>query len=124
MVHRLEKSFSLDNPTHKPRKPLKFHHPLHRHFKYPKLLILCISILFAVVLFHGGKSFSPFHDLLISLGYIGTFIGGIFYAYGFTAPPATSILLILAKSQNIFIAALIGGIGALISDLIIFFFLA
>jgi len=101
---------------------LKFHHPLHHHFKYPKLLILCISILFAIVLFQGGKSFSPFHDLLISLGYVGTFISGIFYAYGFTAAPATSILLILAKGQNIFIAALIGGIGALISDLIIFFF--
>ena len=57
------------------------------------------------------------------MGYFGTFLAGILFAYGFTAAPATTILLILAKEQNIFLAGFIGGFGALIGDLIIFNFI-
>ena len=50
-------------------------------------------------------------------------MGGIFYAYGFTAAPATVVLLVLAKGQNVILAGLIGGFGALISDIIIYLFI-
>ena len=43
--------------------------------------------------------------------------------YGFTAAPATSVLLIIAKEQNIFLSALIAGLGALVGDLILFKFI-
>ncbi|MDP3765383.1 MAG: hypothetical protein Q8R04_02625, partial [Nanoarchaeota archaeon] len=56
-------------------------------------------------------------------GYFGTFLAGMLFTYGFTAAPATAILLILAKEQNIILAGLIGGFGALIGDLIIFRFI-
>ena len=87
--------------------------------KYPKFLLLVITFVAAYILF-GGRSFLPLHNFLSSFGYFGTFLAGIFFVYGFTAAPATAILLILAKSQNIVLAGLITGLGALLGDLIIF----
>jgi uncharacterized membrane protein YdjX (TVP38/TMEM64 family) len=88
--------------------------------KYPKLYLLIFTIIFACFIFYEGKHFAPFHDFLISLGYLGIFISGFFYAYAFTAAPATTILLVLAKEYNILFAVLIGGLGALLSDYLIF----
>lgn len=90
--------------------------------KYPKFLLLFITIVIAYIMFY-GKTYPPIQNFLSSVGYLGTFISGIFFVYGFTAAPATVILLVLAKEQNIWIACLIGGLGALIGDLIIFKFL-
>ncbi len=87
--------------------------------KYPKFLLLVLTFVAAYILF-SGRSFLPFHNFLLSLGYFGTFLAGIFFVYGFTAAPATAILLILAKSQDIVLAGLIAGVGALLGDLIIF----
>lgn len=90
--------------------------------KYPKLLSLILTFVIAYIIFT-GRGFSPFHNLLFSLGYFGTFLAGIFFTYGFTAAPATAILLILAGKQNILLAGFIAGFGALIGDLIIFKFI-
>ena len=90
--------------------------------KYPKLVLLLLTILIACFLFK-ARTFAPFHNFLLSLGYFGTFIAGMLFSYGFTASPATAILLILAKEQNILFSGVIGGAGALISDLIIFKFI-
>lgn len=54
---------------------------------------------------------------------MGTFIAGALFVYGFTAALATAILLILAQQQNILLAGLVGGFGALIGDLLIFQFI-
>ena len=90
--------------------------------KYPKLLLLVLTFVVAYILFY-GKTYPPFNNFIISIGYLGTFITGLFFVYGFTAAPAISILLILAKEQNIFLAALIAGFGALVGDLILFKFI-
>ena len=87
--------------------------------KYPKLSLFVLSFIVAYLLF-GYRSFAPLHNTLILLGYFGTFLIGILYAYGFTAPPATAILLMLAGDQNIIFAGLAAGLGALLGDLIIF----
>ena len=97
-------------------------HKTHHKIKYPHLLLLLLTIIIAVILFSEGRDYNPLHNFLVSLGYLGTFLSGIFYAYGFTAAPATAVLLVLAKEQNLFLSALIGGVGALLSDLIIFLF--
>ncbi len=89
--------------------------------KYPKLLVLLLTFALAYLLF-SGRDFLPLDDYLMYLGYFGTFLAGMLFTYGFTAAPATAILLILAKEQNIVLAGLIGGFGALIGDLIIFRF--
>lgn len=67
-----------------------------------------------------GRDFAPIQNTLLLLGYFGTFLAGILFTYGFTAAPATAILLILAKGQNILLSGLIGGLGALVGDFIIF----
>ena len=90
--------------------------------KYPKFLLLFITVIIAYIMFY-GKAYPPLQNFLSSAGYLGTFISGIFFVYGFTAAPATVVLLMLAKGQNIFLAGLIGGLGALIGDLIIFKFM-
>ena len=87
--------------------------------KYPKLLILIITFMAAYLIFY-GRTYAPFYGFITSLGYSGTFVAGILFAYGFTSAPATAIFLLLAQHQNIYIASLIGGLGALIGDLFIF----
>ena len=61
--------------------------------KYPKFLLLFITFIVAYLLFY-ERTYPPFHDFIISMGYVGTFLAGALFAYGFTAAPATAILLI------------------------------
>lgn len=89
--------------------------------KYPKFLLLFLTFLLAYLIFD-GRAYPPLNDFLLSTGYFGTFLAGIMFAYGFTAAPATAVLLILGKGQNILLAGLIAGFGALVSDLLIFRF--
>ena len=91
-------------------------------FKYPKFFLLFLTFILAYFIFK-ERNFSLFHGGLLSLGYFGTFLVGIFFTYGFTAAPATAILFILAKEQNIIVAGFIAGLGALLGDLIIFKFI-
>ena len=91
--------------------------------KYPKFLLFFITIILSYLIFSSSASL-PFRHTITSLGYIGTFLVGIFFAYSYTAAPATALFLILAKEQNIFISGLIGGLGALVGDLIIFSFIS
>lgn len=104
----------------KTKKPVK--NSILKRIKYPKFIVLIIIILTTFFLFRNQQIFS-FSAYLIPLGYFGSLIAGIFYSYGFTAAPATAILLILAKTQNIFLAAILGGLGSLFTDLVIFKFI-
>ena len=90
------------------------------HFRYPKLVIFLLCFLAAYILFKNENI-----NFLISLskmGYLSNFIGGVLVAFGFTAPFGIGFL-ISSSPENIFIAALIAGIGAMVSDLIIFKFM-
>ena len=87
--------------------------------KYPKLLLLILTFVVAYFMF-SGKAFLPFRSALVSLSYVGAFISGFFFTYGFTSAPATAMLLILAKEVNVPAAGFIAGLGALAGDLVIF----
>jgi len=89
--------------------------------KYPKLSLFIISVILVYVLF-SGLAYKPLHDTLVFMGYFGTFLAGLLYPYALTSAAGTGILLILAKEQNILFAGVIAGIGALISDIILFLF--
>lgn len=91
-------------------------------FKYPKFLALLL-IFILVYLFFRNSQFLFFKNFLLALGYLGVFFAGIFYTYGFTAAPATVVLLILSVQTNLIIAGLTGGLGALVGDLLIFRFI-
>lgn len=93
-----------------------------KKIKYPKFILLIIVFLFTYLVFANiGNEF--LYSPLLALGYFGIFLAGILYAYGFTAGVATALLLILSKENNIFLAALIGGFGALLGDFVIFKFI-
>lgn len=49
----------------------------------------------------------------------GNFLAGIFLAFGFSAPFSVGFF-IMAQPGNIFLASLIGGVGAVFADLTIF----
>jgi hypothetical protein len=89
--------------------------------KYPKLSLFIISVILVYVLF-SGLAYKPLHDALVFTGYFGTFLAGLLYPYALTSAAGTGILLILSKEQNILFAGVIAGIGALISDIILFLF--
>ena len=90
--------------------------------RYPKLLLLVFTFIIAYLIFY-ERDYQPYHNFLVSLGYFGIFFVGIMYSYSFTAAPATAIFLILGSDYNIFLAAAIGGLGALIGDLFLFSFI-
>ena len=94
--------------------------------KYPSrrrknLLILIGSVVGAVWL--AQQSF--FHQGLLSLGsfgYIGGFLGGVFFASSFTVAFSLVILATLAEDLSPILLALIAGLGAMIGDLLILHF--
>lgn len=94
---------------------------LHGMIKYPKLTLFIISVIL-VYFFFSGLAYKPLHDALIFMGYFGTFLAGFLYPYALTSAAGTGILLILSKDQNILLAGVIAGFGALISDITIFLF--
>lgn len=90
-------------------------------FRYPKLTLFIATVLLVYFLF-SGILYEPLHNVLMYLGYFGAFLAGLLYPYSFTSAAATAILLIIAKTQNVFYAGLVASFGALMSDLAIFFF--
>ncbi len=89
--------------------------------KYPKLLLFLVTVIVVYFLF-SGLLYEPLHNALLYLGYFGTFLAGLLYPYSFTSAAGTAMLLILAKDQSVLLAGIIASVGALISDLVIFFF--
>ncbi|NMA44342.1 MAG: hypothetical protein GX950_00825 [Candidatus Diapherotrites archaeon] len=89
-------------------------------YKYPKLILFIICIIAAYFLV-SNASFVNLIQHLNGLSYIGMFITGLLFSFGFTSPFAVAILLAM-KPDNILLFAIIGGIGATISDVLIYKF--
>jgi hypothetical protein len=89
--------------------------------KYPKLILFLICALIAYYLFN-NPTFSSIVENLGTFKYLGEFVGGLLFSFGFTTPFAMAIFLKITP-ENIILASLIGGSGALIADLIIFKFI-
>ncbi len=80
-----------------------------------------MGILLAILLYQ----FEAFHRFLLSigsLGYIGAFLGGILLVSSFTVAPGAVILLILVEKLNPWEIALLGGLGGVVGDFVIFKF--
>lgn len=87
-------------------------------FKYPKLLIFVLMIFIAYIIFDNSLVYN-FLGNLGKLSYLGIFFAGMLFSFGFTSPFAVGFFIDINPS-NILVAAIIGGIGALISDILIF----
>ena len=88
-------------------------------FKYPKLFLLAGSIIIAYILFSNESFVQSLHG--IGNIYIDTFIAGFFFTFGFTTAFSVGYFITL-NTEKILLLGLIGGLGALIGDMIIFYF--
>lgn len=125
----MKKNKEGENTFHEPHKRIhkliRKHHPQSVKkvkkiltFKYPKLLLMIILILFAYSLFT-RPFISEWIETFNSFSYFGVFIAGILIAFGFSAPFGIGLLIKLNLS-NVLLATILGGIGGMIVDLIIF----
>jgi hypothetical protein len=85
------------------------------------LIIIAFSIFIAILLAETGV----LKNLITSTQqtrFLGSFVAGILFTSIFTTAPATVALGEIAQSGSVVAVAIIGGLGALIGDLIIFHF--
>ncbi len=87
-------------------------------FRYPKILGLIIAIVLAYLIFR-NPAVSGFVSDLGDYGYLGVFIAGILFAFGFTAPFAVGFFVTL-NPANVWLAGIVGGLGSLTGDMMLF----
>lgn len=87
-------------------------------YKYPKLTLLVLAIVLAYLLFK-NPAIANFISGLENLNYIGIFIAGLLFPFGFTAPFAVGFFVTL-KPENLILCGLVGALGAAISNMLIF----
>lgn len=93
----------------------------HRNNLIRDFSIIVLSVLIAVILVKTGV----FRSILVSTQeakFLGNFIAGILFVSVFTAAPAATALGEIARANSPIVTAIIGGLGALAGDLIIFRF--
>src|SRR3989344_4182601 len=83
--------------------------------------IIALSVLLAVFLYSSG-TLQILVNKTETLPFLGSFLAGIFFVSIFTAAPATAAFAVLAQSEPLISLALIGGLGALLGDYLIFRF--
>lgn len=88
---------------------------------YPKSALVCLSFLFAYVLYHQGY-FDILPQYIDGYGYISMFIGGLLFSTGFTTAFAIGLFVEMAPAVHPLPAAIIAGLGAMIADLCLFRF--
>ncbi|MDO8517599.1 MAG: hypothetical protein Q7S33_05740 [Nanoarchaeota archaeon] len=88
-------------------------------FKYPKLAILFLTIVLSYYIFQIPGVVEKISSL--ETGSIGIFVAGMLFSFGFSAPLAIGFFITLNPS-NIFLTAVIAGLGAMASNLLIFQF--
>jgi uncharacterized membrane protein YdjX (TVP38/TMEM64 family) len=90
--------------------------------RYPKMALLAATIFLAYGLFSNDHIQSFFHSLG-ELGYLSALFGGMLFAFGFGAPFGVGILATIADNVNIIVGSIVGGVGALLSDYLLFRFI-
>jgi len=96
--------------------------PRLQSFLLQDIAIIALSIMLAVVL----VKTKVLSDLLLStnqMKILGSFVAGMFFTSFFTTAPAIAALGEIAQSGSIVMTALVGAVGAVVGDLIIFHFI-
>src|SRR3989344_1762667 len=102
--------------------PLQRSNPMPNFFqkwKYPYLTAVLISILIAIILLQN----QAFKDWLLNLGsleYIGALVAGALFVSSFTVAISTVVIAIMTENINPMALALIGGVGAVMGDYLVF----
>ncbi len=92
---------------------------IYKGFKPQKLIGMLVCIILAYVMFR-TFTFQNFATNLGDSNYLGIFIAGMLFAFGFTAPFAVAFFVSIAPSVNFVDAVFIGGFGALVANFVIF----
>ncbi len=93
-----------------------------KSWKYKNITITLLGLIFALIL----SRYEPFHQFLFGLrdyGYIGAFVAGLLFVSTFTFATGALILLILAETLTPWELGLIGGLGGVLGDFLIFKFI-
>ena len=92
---------------------------MRRLLEFPRLLCLGMCMGAAYVLYQIGM-FEWLDGRFHGFGYGGAFGAGLLFSYGFTTPFAIAAFVQMASEVNPWLAAPLAGLGALLSDLVIF----
>lgn len=95
--------------------------PHHKRWKYRNFIILLISVVLAAFLVK-QEFLRSFLLGLGGLGYLGAFIAGILFVSTFTVSIGAIIFSILSQSLSPIEIGIIGGLGAVTGDFVIFRF--
>lgn len=90
-----------------------------KKWKYPYLTAVLISILVAIILLQNQN----FEDWVLNLGsweYIGALFAGMLFVSSFTAAISIAVIAIMTENINPVALGLIGGVGAVMGDYLIF----
>ena len=90
--------------------------------KYPNLTLLGLSIFISAGLVHVGVMDKVLGHLE-NLQYVGAFIAGVLFPITFTSPVAVTALYYMGAHYGIMSTVILGAIGAVVVDFIIFNFL-
>ncbi len=93
-----------------------------KHGPFTEILFIILSILVSILIARSGA----IEQLLTAsknIEFLGSFITGIFFTSLLTLAPATVILGEISQTYNLFYVALFGALGAVIGDLLIFYFI-
>ncbi len=89
--------------------------------KHRNLLLLVLGIILAFI-FSQASWFTKDIGTLGNLSYLGAFVAGMMFASTFTVATGALILLTLAKTLPPFWLIVLGGLGAVTTDFLIFLF--
>lgn len=87
-------------------------------FPYPKLLLLLVMVVISYGLF-SNDAVQAWVRAINPDGYAMALVAGVLFTFGFTTPIAIGVFAVL-NPGNIFLAAFIGALGAVMGDLLIF----
>ncbi len=90
--------------------------------RYPKLLALGLTFVLAYFLALQGV-FALLSTVLNGHGYVSAFFGGMLFSFGFTAALGIAIFVELSHLVSPLPGAIIGGLGSLAADALIFVFI-
>lgn len=93
-----------------------------KNWPYKNTTILLLSLILFFY-FLNSPEIQGFIKTVGDLGYIGSFISGIFFVSIFSVAPASAIIFETAKTLNPFAVAVTAGMGAVIGDYLIFCYL-
>ena len=91
------------------------------HLKHQNTVLLLVSFVFTYYLVK-TELVDTVVQFLGSFGYLSALVLGFLFSFGFTTTPASATLFFLGKQLNPFLMALVGAVGAALSNLTIYMF--